>query len=50
MKIGKEESENNINSKEGVDNVVEDEESVMLVGKKCKLEGRNPSRVDDEGN
>lgn len=51
VEIRDEEGENNINNKEDVDNAVKYEESsVLVVGKKCELEGRNPGRVDDEKN
>lgn len=44
------ESENDINGEEAIDNVVEDEKRVLLVGQKSKLKWADPGRVDDQNN
>lgn len=41
------EGENDVNGKEAIDNVVKDEECILLVRQKCKLERANPGRVND---
>lgn len=46
--VGDEEGEDNVDSKEGVDNVVHHEHGVLLVRQECKLEGGDPRGVDDQ--
>lgn len=47
VKICNEESEEDVNGKETVDNVVDDKKSILLVSQECKLEWTNPGGVND---
>lgn len=47
VKICNEESEEDVNGKETVDNVVDDKKSILLVRQECKLERTNPGGVND---
>ena len=48
--VGHGEGEDDVDSKEGIDNVVHNEHGVLLVGKECKLERGDPRGVDDQEN
>lgn len=43
VKISNEEGENDVNGKEAIDNVVNDEKCVFLVSDESKLKRTNPS-------
>jgi hypothetical protein len=47
VEICNKEGENDVNGKKAIDNVVDDEECILLVRQKCKLERANPGRVND---
>lgn len=50
VEICNKESEEDVNGKETVDNVVDDKKSILLVSQESKLEWANPGRVNDENN
>lgn len=50
VQICNKKGEDNVNGKDAVDNVVNDEKCVLLVRKKCKLEGAYPSRINHQNN
>jgi len=50
IKICNKECEDDVNCKEGIDNVVYDEECVLFLREKGKLKGANPCRVNNKDN
>lgn len=47
IEVRNKEGENDVNSKEAIDNVVKNEKSIFLVSQECKLEWTDPGRVND---
>jgi len=50
IEISNKEGENDVNGKEGIDDVVYDEQCVLLLREKGKLKWANPCRVNNKDN